>query len=176
MKHTLSACVVALLCLAWTDAVRAADEYKRATPAGERSTMGAPEKSNKATGLIGMDVRNQNDEKLGTIKDLVVDLHSGKVSYAVLDGGGILKDKLFAVPLNAFMPSADYKHLILHADKSKMEAAKGFDKDTWPSVSNPEWGAETFWQPRPGTATSPRIPTPGRTPQETTPPGPTENK
>ena len=166
IKHSLSGCVVALLCLAWTDGLRAADDYKK-TP-GDRSAMGVPAKANKATGLIGMEVRNQNDEKLGAIKDLVVDLQSGKVSYAVLDGGGIFKDKLFAVPLNAFTASADHKHLILNADKRKMETAKGFDKDSWPSVSNPEWGAEAFWELRPGTSITPGTtpPRPGKTPNE----------
>jgi sporulation protein YlmC with PRC-barrel domain len=167
IKDSLSVCVVALLCLAWTDALRAADDYRKNT--GERSYTGAPAKSNKATGLIGMEVRNQNDEKLGSIKDLVVDLQSGKVAYAVLDGGGLLKDKLFAVPLSAFAPSADHKHLILNADKSKMEAAKGFDKDAWPSSSNPEWGADTFWEQRPG------ITRPG-TPNTTPPTSPNQNK
>jgi len=152
MKYSLSVCLVALLCLAWSDGLRAADDYQKAP--GHRSAMGTPAKANKATGLIGMDVRNQNDERLGTIKDLVVDLQTGKVSYAVLDGGGVFKDKLFAVPISAFTASADQRHLILNADKSKMEAAKGFDKDSWPSVSNPEWGAEAFWQPRAGTAPS----------------------
>jgi sporulation protein YlmC with PRC-barrel domain len=159
IKHSLSVCVAALLCLAWSGGLRAADDYNKSAGA-----TGAPAKVNKATGLIGMDVRNQSDEKLGSIKDLVVDLQSGKVAYAVLDGGGVLKDKLFAVPLNAFMASADQKHLILNADKTKMEAARGFDKDSWPSATNPSWGAETFWQPRPGT-TTPTTP-------ESTPPNP----
>jgi sporulation protein YlmC with PRC-barrel domain len=169
MKHSLSLCVIVLLCVSANNGLRAADDYRKSTDRStDRSiTMGAPAKENKASGLIGMDVRNQNDEKLGTIKDLVVDLQSGKVSYAVIDGGGLFKDKLFAVPINAFTASADHKHLILRADKSKMEAAKGFDKDAWPSVSNPEWGAETFWELRPGTSALPSA-----TPQGTLPPRP----
>src|ERR1051326_7142625 len=39
---------------------------------------------NKAHNLIGMEVRNRSDEKLGEIKDLVVDLPSGKVAYATI--------------------------------------------------------------------------------------------
>ena len=159
--QNLRAYVLAVLCVALTTGVRAADENEKAT-VGYKSVAGAPMKANKATGLIGMPVKNQNDEKLGEIEDLVVDLQSGKVSYAVLDAGGVLKDKLFAVPLSAFTSSADHSYLILHADKSKMETAQGFDKNSWPSVSNPSWGADTFWQNRqgidqitPGTPTDP---------------------
>lgn len=152
--RNLRACVL-VVCLALAGGAVAEDENQKninKTPGYRTSStgVGAPMKSNKATSLIGMQVRNQNDEKLGEIEDLVVDLQSGKVSYAVLDAGGVLKDKLFAVPINAFSTSADHDYLILHADKSKMETAQGFDKNSWPSVSNPTWGAE-FWEKRSGT-------------------------
>ena len=104
-----------------------------------------------------MEVRNQNDEHLGHIKDIVIDWKTEQVSYAVLStapkslfGAG---GKMLAVPLTALMPSSDQKHLILNADKSKVEAAMGFDSDKWPSVTNPSWGAEPFWQKE--AATSP---------------------
>ena len=137
---------------------------------------GTPTKVNKATSLIGMEVRNHQDEKLGTIKDFVVDLNSGRVSYVVFDSGGLLKTKLFAVPLNAFRASSDQNHLVLNADKKKMETAKGIDQDMWPNVSNPVWGAETFWEQPPGTERFP-APTqriPQDRPQEQTPRNPQE--
>jgi len=113
---------------------------------------GAPTSVNKASSLVGMEVRNNSDEKLGKIEDIVVDFSSGKIAYAVLNAGTLFKAKYLAVPANAFTPSADQKHLILMADKAKLETAKGFDKNMWPSVSNPDWGADTFWTPRPGTS------------------------
>ena len=153
-KYNLSACIIAALCLTLSQGLRAADDkdttdtkYRnRSAASTTTSTTAEPAKVNKASGLIGMQVRNQNDEKLGTIQDLVVDLQTGKIAYAVLDGGGILTDKYFAVPLTAFTPSADRKHLILHADKAKMQAARGFDKDHWPPIGSPDWGAEPFWE------------------------------
>ena len=122
-----------------------------------KSSEGTPTRVNKASGILGMDVRNQNDEHLGHIKDLVIDWKTEGVSYAVISTApkGLfgLGGKLLAVPLTALAPSSDHKHLILNADKSKLEAAMGFDSDNWPSVSNPSWGAEPFWQK--GTATPP---------------------
>ena len=148
------ACIAALTCFGVGN--YAADNDYRSPGNPPASTAryaitGSPTKANKATGLIGMEVRNHQDEKLGTIKDFVVDLNSGRVSYVVLDSGGLLKTKLFAVPLNAFRTSTDHNHLILTADKKKMETAKGFDQDMWPNVSNPVWGAETFWEQPPAT-------------------------
>ena len=97
-----------------------------------------------------MDVRNQNDEHLGHIKDLVIDWKTEQVSYAVISTApkvllGI-DEKLLAVPLTALTASGDQKYLILNADKSKVEAAMGFKSDDWPSVSKPSWGAQPFWQ------------------------------
>ena len=117
------------------------------------STVSPPARFNKASCLVGMDVRNHKNERLGEIKDVVIDLKSERVAYAVLGTGGLLhRPKLVAVPLNAFTASADDRYLILRADKSKLEMATGIERDNWPAVNNPSWGAETFWeQPaRPG--------------------------
>jgi sporulation protein YlmC with PRC-barrel domain len=110
--------------------------------------------NNKASSIIGMEVRNNSDEKLGRIKDLVLDFQSGRISYAVLDGGSVFKSKLFAVPLSAFTTSSDSRYLILNADKSKIETAQGFDKTSWPSVNNPDWGASTFLQDTPANSSN----------------------
>ena len=123
-----------------------ADEYDSQTKKhATTDTAGLP-KCHKASGIIGMNVRNEKDERLGEIKDLVFDLQSERVAYVVMGTGTILQGKLLAVPLSAFTPSADRKHLILHADKAKVEAAAGFDRDNWPDPSNPTWAAEPFWE------------------------------
>ena len=120
------------------------------TSSQTKSNEGAPTKCNKASDLIGMDVRNQDNEHLGHIKDLVIDWKTEGVSYAVISTGDRLlldiKEKLLAVPLTALTVGPDQKCLILNADKSKVEAAMGFDRNNWPSVSNPSWGAEPVWE------------------------------
>ena len=101
-----------------------------------------------------MDVRDQSNEHLGHIKELVIDWKTEQVSYAVISTGSKLmfdiKEKLLAVPLSALTVSSDQKHLVLNADKAKVQAATGFDPDNWPSVSNPSWGAEPLWQKETG--------------------------
>jgi len=118
-------------------------------------------KFNRASSLIGMAVYNQKDEHLGKIRDLVFDRQSERVAYAVLATGGILNvhEKLLAVPLGAFTVSPDHKHLILRADKSKLETAMGIEKGNWPSPTNPSWGAEPFWQ-SPGATSTNSVPNP----------------
>lgn len=102
---------------------------------------GAPSDGNKASHLIGMEVRNAQHEDLGEIQDLVVDLQTGRITYAVLSVGGFLGigEKYIAVPPSAFSYSPTDKKLILNADKPKLTAAAGFPKTNWPDVQNPNW-------------------------------------
>ena len=120
------------------------------TSSETRSGEGSPTRVNKASGLLGMDVRNQKGVLLGHIQDLVLDWKTEQVSYAVIntvpsDWFGT-DGKLLAVPLGALTASPDRRNLILNADKSKVEAAMGFGRNNWPSVGDPSWGAEPFWQ------------------------------
>ena len=113
-------------------------------------------KHNKASGLLGMEVRNSQNEKLGDVKDLVLDMNTGKVSYAVLAVGGFLGigEKLLAIPPSALKISSDMTHLTLDADRAKIEAAPGFAATSWPSVNNPDinkfWGASAVGAPAGG--------------------------
>ncbi len=104
-------------------------------------------KPNKASGLIGMEVHNYQNEKLGEIKDLVLDFNSGKVSYAVLAVGGFLGigEKLIAIPPSAFTVSDDQNFLKLNADKAKIEAAPGFAATNWPRIGDPGITHHRYW-------------------------------
>ncbi|UUZ53061.1 PRC-barrel domain-containing protein [Massilia sp. H-1] len=53
--------------------------------------------------LIGDSVVNGQDEDLGDIKEIMLDMRTGQVAYAVLSFGGFLGmgEKLFAVPWQA---------------------------------------------------------------------------
>jgi sporulation protein YlmC with PRC-barrel domain len=105
-----------------------------------------PEKSFRrvlsASTLCGDSVKNRADENLGNIKELMIDIPSGRVAYAVLSFGGFLGlgDKLFAVPWDALTLDEDRKCLVLDADKAKLESAPGFNKDAWPDMTDTIWG------------------------------------
>ena len=89
-------------------------------------------------------MRNTAGEDLGKINDLMIDLQSGRIAYAVLSFGGVLGigDKLFALPWNALRVDEDEKELILDIDKRRLETAPGFDKDHWPDMADTSWGAQ----------------------------------
>lgn len=91
--------------------------------------------------LIGTDVHSRHAEKLGEVKEIMLDMRSGHVAYAVLSFGGFLGmgEKLFAIPWDALTLDTMNKRFVLDVDKDQLERAPGFDKDAWPDMANPEW-------------------------------------
>lgn len=102
----------------------------------------------RASKLIGERIVNDRNERLGKVKDLIVDTTNGKVQYAVVSFGGFLGmgDKLFAYPLQSFQPARDGDHLVLNVDKEKLKAAPGFDDKNWPDFNKGDYRArvDTF--------------------------------
>lgn len=91
--------------------------------------------------LIGNDVYNLKNEDLGDIKEIMLDMRTGRVSYAVLSFGGFLGmgEKLFAVPWSALTLDTQNKRFTLNVEKDRLENAPGFDKDSWPNMADPSW-------------------------------------
>ncbi len=91
-------------------------------------------------------VKNAAGEDVGKIEDLMIDLHSGPIAYAVLSFGGFLKmgNKLFAIPWEALKVDSVNKQFILHVDKSRLENAMGFDKVNWPNMADPTFGSTLY--------------------------------
>ena len=94
-----------------------------------------------ANTLIGNDVYNLQAEDLGDIKDILLDVKSGNISYAVLSYGGFLGmgEKLFAVPWSALKLDTENKRFTLDVQKARLENAPGFDKDNWPNMADNNW-------------------------------------
>lgn len=121
------------------------------------STMAAPTLLSAST-IAGDEVVNLKDEKLGTIDDIMLDVQTGKIRYAVLSSGGFLGmgDRLFAVPWSAFRLDAENKRFILDVDVDRLKAAPGFDKDSWPNMADSAWTSniESYYARHPA---SPRM-------------------
>ncbi|WP_395789413.1 PRC-barrel domain-containing protein [Aquimonas sp.] len=94
-----------------------------------------------ANTLIGNNVYNSKAESIGDIKEIMLDMRSGHVSYAVLSFGGFLGmgEKLFAVPWAALKLDTENKRFTLDVDRAKLEAAPGFDKNHWPDMADSAW-------------------------------------
>lgn len=97
-----------------------------------------------AKSVCSNDVYNASDEKLGSIQDIMLDMSSGHVAYAVLSYGGFMNmgNHLFAVPWNALKLDAEGKRFILNVDIDRLKKAPGFDKDNWPDMADSRWSSD----------------------------------
>jgi len=95
--------------------------------------------------LIGRAVDTTQGQKIGDLKDMVVDLESGRVLYAVVSAGGFLGigDELTAVPPGAFTSSAQDK-LTMNIDKEKLKAAPHFTKDQESKLGDSEFAKQVY--------------------------------
>jgi hypothetical protein len=97
-------------------------------------------------GVIGSKVVNEENEDLGQIEDVVLDIEAGRVAYAVLSFGGFLGmgDKYFAIPWEALRFDVTDKRAVLNVDKELLENGPGFDKDKWPNMTDSPWRNQIF--------------------------------
>ncbi|KFI23657.1 PRC-barrel domain-containing protein [Nitrosococcus oceani] len=90
----------------------------------------------KATGIIGKEVKNKQNKKLGEISDLVID-KSGQVRYAVLSHGETLgvggKKLAISWDLIQVSPEEESYTLVMDATPEELANAPSFNKDNWPA-------------------------------------------
>lgn len=94
-----------------------------------------------ASSLASDDVYNPKGEKLGSIKELMLDIDNSKICYAVLSFGGFLSlgEKLFAVPWSALTVDTENKRLVMDTSEERLQNAPGFDTDNWPNMADATW-------------------------------------
>lgn len=120
-----------------------------------------PDLVHLASGLIGMEIRNAEPNRLGKVEDIVFDYKSGKIAYIVMGRNNLLgmRQKQWAVPMSAFNPSEETRSLVLNSTVPQLEAAQGLQEGQWPAINNPTWGAQPFWNST-SSGTPPTIPPP----------------
>ena len=91
--------------------------------------------------IVGTEVKNRSNEKLGVVKELMINTHKGEICYAVLSFGGVLGigDKYFAIPWESLYVDKEDEIMILDVSKEVLENSPGFDKDNWPSSAKSEY-------------------------------------
>lgn len=91
--------------------------------------------------LIGDKVVNVAEEDLGDIKEIMLDMQTGQVAYAVLAFGGWfgMGEKLFAVPWQALHIDTDNERLVLNVEQERLRNAPGFNKEEWPDMDDIAW-------------------------------------
>jgi len=105
-----------------------------------------------ANDTLKANVVNAKEEKLGKIKEIMLDVEHGKIAYVVISFSGWLgsNNKLFAVPWESLEHSRD--DYILRVDKSVFENADGLDEGAWTLDHNKllaiykRCGVQPYWK------------------------------
>jgi len=102
----------------------------------------------KLSELKGLQVKNVANQDLGTVDDVALDLAMGRISFVILQPGGVLQrqgDFVYALPPNAFTLGADKKTLVTDiADNSKVASAPRVHQNNWHELSNPAFASQVY--------------------------------
>ncbi|WP_019936774.1 PRC-barrel domain-containing protein [Bordetella sp. FB-8] len=96
-----------------------------------------------ASKLDGETVYSSDNKDVGKVKEVMLDMHSGRIAYIVLSSGGFLGmgDTLYAIPWHILTPDSEEKSLKLSIPSEKIKDAPGFHKDSWPSMADHGWAS-----------------------------------
>lgn len=86
--------------------------------------------------VCGDRVVNHRDELLGTIDELMLDLSTGRVVYAVVSSGGFMGkgERLSPIPWAAVSRDSDRHRFIALVEKDLFAEAPAFNRQTWPAA------------------------------------------
>lgn len=95
----------------------------------------------RATDFLETEVVNSDGEVVGEIDELVIDMRTGRLHYAVLAVGGVLGlgERLIPYPVSALSPGPDDQRVVLDAKPAELADAAGFPRDRWPAWNDPVW-------------------------------------
>lgn len=89
-----------------------------------------------ASSMVGDKVVSNQDEDLGNIVQVMLDLENESVAYVVLSLGNSpeVGGKLIGVPLEALRKKSDEHTFVLKADKDQLKNAPTIDNNNWPGT------------------------------------------
>jgi sporulation protein YlmC with PRC-barrel domain len=104
-------------------------------------------------------VTNVNGVNLGKIEDILVDIETGRIPFAVMSTSGLFgRDaRLYAIPWEALKFSLHDKVFLLNITKETLLNAPNFTKNNWPDLSSLAWlqqvyayyGVQPYWKDSP---------------------------
>ena len=102
-----------------------------------------------ATSIIGDKVENSSGDDLGTIDNLMINIRTGRVEYAVVEYGSFLGigGKLFAIPFQELSVAPERHAFVLNRDKDYLRMSPGFDKNHWPDTNDHSYygDVDAYW-------------------------------
>jgi sporulation protein YlmC with PRC-barrel domain len=91
---------------------------------------------------IGRDIYNDQNKKIGEVKDVVLDGNANRISYAVASYGGVMGigDKMFAMPWHSL--EAKNGKLYITIPEDSLKTAPGFDEKNWPDMADAKFRSD----------------------------------
>lgn len=91
--------------------------------------------------IVGTKVVNRQNEDLGRVEEVVIDVINGRIAFLVLSFGGFLGvgEKLYAVPWKALHYEKEQQVYVLNVRPEQIESAPGFEKEFWPAFTDERW-------------------------------------
>ncbi len=92
-------------------------------------------KLERATRIIGMEVKDSSGQKIGKVKDMAVDLRNGRILEVIVATGGFLgmDEECSAAPPELFTRDPAKKTLHLNVTKARFQSAPPFKFSDWDS-------------------------------------------
>ena len=88
-----------------------------------------------ATSLVGDTVVDPSGNDVGKIEELMIDVVTGRIAYAVLSFGGFLGmgDKLFALPWSSVTVDETNKRFVANVTRDSLERARASTRTGGPT-------------------------------------------
>ncbi len=115
------------------------------TAGAAAAAEGRPINAFTAGKIIGSDVINSRGQTLGKIGNLVIDIDTGRVLYALLEPGEAAGgDRFYPVPWESLSALPLEGIFFLNQSKEQMASAPVFDKRNLRNLTDARWGEDIF--------------------------------
>ena len=111
------------------------DNFTKDMHVGEQ--LNIPLRYLTASSIIGDKVHDDKDAHMGDIKDIMIDIATGKIEYYVVEFGGFLGigKKYFAIPYDMLRVDPVKKIYVFTRPKEILTEAPGFNHWHWPNTN-----------------------------------------
>ncbi|MDN2581743.1 PRC-barrel domain-containing protein [Aquibium sp. ELW1220] len=101
--------------------------------------------------ITGTDVRNVEDENLGSVSDVVIDPQTGQASYVIVARGGFLGigEDHYAVPWSEIRATPGLDTIVLDRGEAELEQAPSIDPDRFrasETMMEERRATDAYWQ------------------------------
>jgi sporulation protein YlmC with PRC-barrel domain len=120
-----------------------AEAYRRFGQPLSWDEKSGPGAVGKYSDLLGVDVNNRANVNIGCLADLVFDLPTERIMFAVVSFYGV-DQNLHGVPFSAVSIASDRKNLVVDVDDSKVGALVNPDDFLRVKMTDPFWVADEY--------------------------------